>query len=545
MKPWVCEGVAKDGQQHSNQNPPGPHEPYENYGEDCVICNLTKEQVVGGSKAKSSSFPVRNLAILGALALLLLGAGWFFFLRSSDVDPATTGESLDEPVQDPAVGADPEQASTEAGAGDRQGLYTWEPERFSWGNRTLFSGDRNVPRDEGIAALNRGDYSAAADSFERAVSGNRNDPEVLIFYNNALARQSGNPYTIAAVVPVEGRSKSAEEMLRGVAQAQNQFNASGGRDGRLLEVVIANDGNNLDSAAQAAEAIASDDSVLGVIGHNSSSASAAALPIYEAANLPMISPTSTSTALNSDLFFRTVPSDAASARMLAQYANDLGISRALIFYDPDSTYSDSLRAAFESEFSQLGGESTAQDMTDPGLRAAREVFAAAESVEALLLFPSTDYTRVAIELAGANSDLPEGNRLALLGGDSLYSVDTLVAGGDSTEGLVLPVAWFSGAAQFEDFSQASENQWGGPVSWRTATSFDATQALIQSLSEDATRTDVLADLVQVDLTEAETSGQSFSFSGGERDSEPVLVRVVRGSTNRVPGSEFGYELVSE
>lgn len=48
MPSWTCRGVAKDGQQHPNQNPSGPHEPYENFGSDCVICRLTREQVEGG-----------------------------------------------------------------------------------------------------------------------------------------------------------------------------------------------------------------------------------------------------------------------------------------------------------------------------------------------------------------------------------------------------------------------------------------------------------------------------------------------------------------
>jgi hypothetical protein len=51
-KHWKCIGVAKDGLQHSNQNPPGLHKPYENFGAKCVICNLKREQVIHkGSKA--------------------------------------------------------------------------------------------------------------------------------------------------------------------------------------------------------------------------------------------------------------------------------------------------------------------------------------------------------------------------------------------------------------------------------------------------------------------------------------------------------------
>ncbi len=551
MKPWICEGVAKDGGQHSNQNPPGPHEPYENYGEDCVICNLTREQVVGGVKKGESSFPAKGLAALGLAVLAVLAAGWFFFLRGSDPDPVPVTINQDteggsEPIDGPS-GSEAVDLTPEA-TGLRQDLYAWQPDRFTWGQQTFFSGDANVPRDEGIESFRAGDYAAAASSFDRAVSGNRNDPEVLIFHNNARAQQQGSPYTLAVVVPVEGRSKSAEEMLRGVAQAQNQFNEAGGLDGRLLEIVVANDGNDAENAVRVAEEIAADDSVLGVIGHNSSDASRAALEVYERAGLPMISPTSTSTELESDFFFRTVPSDAAAARELAQYAQSQGLSKVVIFYNPESSFSNSLKSAFENSFSEGGGESISKDMTDSELDAGIEVFRAAseDGAEALLLFPSTNYTRVAIELARANSKLSEGERLSLFGGDSLYSIDTVVAGGEATEGLVLPVPWFAGAPQFKTFSDASVQRWGGPVSWRTAMSFDAAQALIESLSSSATKADVLDNLRQINLPSEETSGQAFGFAeSGDRESEPVLVQIVRGSANTVPGSEFGFELVSD
>ena len=549
MKSWVCNGEAKYGKQYPNQNPPGSHEPYENFGDDCVLCNLTREQVKGGSSSSGGgSFPVKGVAVVAA-TILAIGVGTWGVLREcpeGKLYGVFCENSTPGPVP-PSPEPTPEPVPPSLNTNLRPGLYTWEPKRFSWGHQTLFPGDGNIPRDEGIEAFGRGDYQSAVDSFKRAVEGNRNDPEVLIFYNNALARQKGSPYTLATVVPVGGRSKSAQEMLRGVAQAQDEFNASGGLNGQLLEIVIANDGNAPELATQVAEQIVNDDSVLGVIGHNSSDASEAGLAVYEKVGLPMISPTSTSTKLDGDVFFRTVPSDAAAAEKLAQYAwNEIDISKTVIFYNPSSSFSSSLQSAFEEKFKDLGGNSVSKDMTDPQLDAGIEVSTAAleAQAEAILLFPNTDYTSVAIELAKANSRLPQSRRMKLLGGDSLYSIDTLTAGGESTEGLILPVAWFAGAAQFKDFSQASEQQWGGPVSWRTAASFDATQAFIQALSENATRVKVLENLKQTNLSADETSGQSFKFTPeGERGSDPVLVQVVRGSRNKVPGSNFGFELL--
>ncbi|HBY75884.1 MAG TPA: ABC transporter substrate-binding protein, partial [Cyanobacteria bacterium UBA11148] len=49
---------------------------------------------------------------------------------------------------------------------------------------------------------------------------------------------------IAVSVPMESNLNKAQEILRGVAQAQNEVNRNGGINGMLLKVAIANDEND-------------------------------------------------------------------------------------------------------------------------------------------------------------------------------------------------------------------------------------------------------------------------------------------------------------
>ena len=76
MASWKCDGVPKDGKQYSNQNPPGKHEPYENYGSDCVICGLPREAITGGGKS-----PAKAIAaiITGAFAIAAIGGSYLLF----------------------------------------------------------------------------------------------------------------------------------------------------------------------------------------------------------------------------------------------------------------------------------------------------------------------------------------------------------------------------------------------------------------------------------------------------------------------------------
>ena len=95
-KSWICKGVASDGQQHSNQNPLGKHEAYENFGDDCVICGLKKEQV-NGIKSKPPVKLTAGVAILGVL--LAFGLGTHQLLGSK---PADTTDNSQIRVDTPA-----------------------------------------------------------------------------------------------------------------------------------------------------------------------------------------------------------------------------------------------------------------------------------------------------------------------------------------------------------------------------------------------------------------------------------------------------------
>ena len=84
MASWKCDGVPQDGKQYPNQNPPGKHEVYENYGADCVICGLPKEAIVGGKK--SGGIPA---AAIAAIAFVLAAAGGAYLLLPK---PCPTGQ---------------------------------------------------------------------------------------------------------------------------------------------------------------------------------------------------------------------------------------------------------------------------------------------------------------------------------------------------------------------------------------------------------------------------------------------------------------------
>ncbi|NET00154.1 MAG: ABC transporter substrate-binding protein [Sphaerospermopsis sp. SIO1G1] len=410
--------------------------------------------------------------------------------------------------------------------------------RISSGDKPLFSNISRF-RDDGIQAFKKGDYQQAEDLFKQAVKSNKFDVESGIYYNNALARQQGSPFSLAVVVPVDSKTNqdNAKEILRGVAQAQDQFNQNQGLNGRLLEVVIGNDSNKSEEAKEVVNEIIKDSSILGVIGHNSGEVTKSVLQDYENANLAIISPTNTKTDLKSSVFFRVINSDKITGQKLAKYVYDnLKLKRVVIFANSQNPSSKSVSEEFTKDFQNLGGKVVQEysftssffgDMISESVNKYQ--------AEAAMLFPDTENTDNAIEIAKANlafykdQDKPERQMLRLLGVDTLYSYDTLLKGDQAVEGMILSVPWFRETPAAKDFAQKSAEIWGGNISWRTATSYDATQAFITALSPNASRTKILENLQNVKLSKNETSGYSLQFTQErERQSEPVFVEIKNG-----------------
>ena len=117
----------------------------------------------------------------------------------------------------------------------------------------------------------------------------------------------------------------------------------------------------------------------------------------------------------------------------------------------------------------------------------------------------------------------------MLSGDTLYNGETLARGGKNLEGLVIVIPWFRETLQTKPFADKSDKIWGGGISWRTATSYDATQAFIKALSNNSSRTTVLQGLENVKLDSRETSGYPLEFTKErERQGESILVQIKDG-----------------
>jgi branched-chain amino acid transport system substrate-binding protein len=395
----------------------------------------------------------------------------------------------------------------------------------------------SAAKQRGIDAMRSGNFSQAVSDFEAALQANVNDPEARIYLNNAKIGQQES-LTIAIAVPVDTDVNGAAEMLRGVAQVQEETNQAGGINGKQLKVLIANDQGTPEGAAAIAQQLVKQSEVMGVVGHFSSGMSLAAGKVYEAGGLVMISPVSTSTALTGfgKYIFRTVPSDSVAAQALADYAlNSLRVTKTAVFYNSKSLYSKSLYQAFTDKMNASPDASTPQefDFAAAGFNPRQSYDQAVQQgANAIVLFADTSTLDPALAIVQANA-----KKLPMLAGDDVYSPKVLQQGQANTTGMIIAVPWHILSDPQSAFAKSSQQLWKGTVNWRTAMSADGAIALVEGVKRNPSRSGVRDALVAADFAPQGATGVVRFRTSGDRVQKVQLVTVQPGTRS---GSGFDF-----
>jgi ABC-type branched-subunit amino acid transport system substrate-binding protein/predicted Ser/Thr protein kinase len=411
-------------------------------------------------------------------------------------------------------------------------------DKLSSGEQILIPGSATLEKQKGVEAFRDGQYSKAIEWLEQAQKNERSDPETLIYLNNTrLEAQKAKSYTIAVAVPLDTSSEglnSGLEILRGVAQAQDEFNQK--RNGAGIKVLIADDENKLKQAKKIANDLVERKAVLAVVGHFSSDSTLATSKIYQQNQLVSISPTSTSEDLSVQVksryphfFFRTVPSDRVTAQALTSYlSKQVNSPRTVVFYNPGSKYSKSLQHQFRESLGKHGGKVVDElDLSTPILKSGKAIEKVGkQGANVIALFPNSQslILNQTIKLIIANQC-----RYFMVGGDTIYTPEILdVVGKEVKNCLVVAVPWHKMHSPDPKFPQASEKLWGGQVSWRTALAYDATRVLLTALQKSSAPSRLLLQqtLSNPNFKAMGATGTiSFQANGDRKEPQIQLVQV--------------------
>jgi len=501
---WICDGTPKNGQSYPNAS--GAHPPYENFGPDCVICGLPREAMAAANpKATGRTFPVALVALLIAAAGLVGGIGYLGYrLLLGDRNP--TGQ--------PTVNANADSRQLISQTSSRNSAY------ISQGEKILINEpnpQRAALKQEAALAFEQGNWVVAIAKYQALVDADPNDPEARIYLNNARARQTGQPMTMAAVVPIGSSPDTAKEILRGVAQHQTNFNASA--PNRALEVAIVNE-NSPNGVTSLAEDLINS-SVQGVLGHGADANSRAALQQYEQAGMAALSPltTSVTTGAGTTVKVQTLSLSQKGQQLLETYldnaANTLAKMAAktvpnpkvALIYNSDSPYSNDLKTKLAVTLPSFGA-SVVQEINAAaaGFNASQAMTTARQAgANTAILAMSRARVNDAVALAIANQTQPPP--IQLFGSDQLYTPDLLIKGDSAINGMILAVPWST--SPNDPFAQQAAQAWRGQISWRTTTAYDATQALARAMAQGGDRAATQQLLRQGVQIQGQTASNSF------------------------------------
>jgi branched-chain amino acid transport system substrate-binding protein len=273
------------------------------------------------------------------------------------------------------------------------------------------------------------------------------------------------------------------------AAAEVAVTDAGQFQGFSFELVAEDDGGTPEGGAAVANKFVADPQVVAIAGHEFSGASLAAVPIYEAAGLPMMSPSATNPSLTnppSTVFNRDVFTDAAQGKFAAAYLyNKLNIKKLAIMHDGQA-YGQGLAEIVQTEFTALGGEVVAFQAINPGESDYSAVLADIASKSPKALFYG-GYTAEAVVIV--NQMKQSGlDGVTFFGDDGTFGQDFLDRTGTNGEGaystsLVPPET--PAKIKFDAAYLAKTGQPAGKLSPYSWTAYDAAAVLIKAIESVA------------------------------------------------------------
>lgn len=302
--------------------------------------------------------------------------------------------------------------------------------------------------------------------------------------------------TIGVIAPVDnGLVDFGRGIANSVRVAVDQANAQDAIPGYRIEVEVVDDSSNPTVGEAAAEELAANDTVIGVVGSYNSGVAAVAAPVLDAANIVMVSPANTDPKLTVgddpanpqrpfNGYFRVIGTDTEQVEVLVDYVTGTYNAGTTAVVTESTSVSDGKSQGFADSFVGRGGEVTSF-VTLPDNRASYDLPAVAAEVAAAnpdIVFFGGEYD-VAVQLSTALSAV--GLVVPLVGADGMKDDRYIsLAGAASTGDLASTVAVPDTADGAEAFFAAYEAAgFSNPPSDYGPFAYDAANVIIAAAAQ--------------------------------------------------------------
>ena len=267
--------------------------------------------------------------------------------------------------------------------------------------------------------------------------------------------------------------------------------------GREIELIVEDSLCTVEGGQTAARRVTSDETVVGIIGTNCTTAARGALPVVSETGMLMISPSNAAPSItNDDIqvggawqpgYFRTFPNDLFQAALAAQFAIEaLGVTTVATIHD-GSDYAESNVNIMLDAFIELGGRAVLQGAINAGdtdmSAILTEVAAAGPELVYFPLFPP-ESEFVAAQLATT----PGLENVKAIASDSSLVAEFPRNTGSGAIGLYMTGPFAQGDA-YQEFLEKWDDEYGGtPPSGFHSHAWDATNLLLDAVESAARAT---------------------------------------------------------
>jgi len=239
---------------------------------------------------------------------------------------------------------------------------------------------------------------------------------------------NSSPIRIGVVLSLSGENATyGQDCLKGIQMSVDQANVMGGVKGRKIELAIEDDGTSTVRTMEAVRKLASDGTIMAIIGGTTSKLALAGGNLAQELGIPFMSALATNASVTAigSYVSRICFTDPYQGAALADYSyNFLRFRRLGIIFDPGDEYSLGLATYFKKHYLEQGGE------------VLFELFQSGPSLDSVSIMAKIKDTKPdAVFLPGYHQQAAElarlvkqnGLRVPMLGGDGWESPEFLQA----------------------------------------------------------------------------------------------------------------------
>ncbi len=298
-----------------------------------------------------------------------------------------------------------------------------------------------------------------------------------------------DPIVIGAMLSVSGATSFyGEDSLGGIEIAIS--NRDGMLLGREITLVVEDSLCTAEGGQAAAQRVAADETIVGVIGTTCSGAAQGAMPIISEAGMLMISSSNTSPRLTNDNadeggtyqpgYFRTAHNDLFQGAMGAQYAVEVLKAGAVATIHDGDPYTEGLAVVMANTFAGLNGDVVFQGAVSKGdtdmSAILTEIAASGPDVVYLPVFvPESEF------LVSQAKNTPGLEDAVMMTADGSFSVTFAQNTGEAAAGVVMTGPHVAGDTYDAFLVQWDEEIGGAPPSGFHAHAYDAANLLMDAV----------------------------------------------------------------